>query len=219
MLNVLQYYYTGLSHQVLMRLMVLFFITGTLPLRSPYKTQKRKTEHQKQILLESFQSNPHLTTAEKCRLASELNITQQQVLNWFANTRLKEGKIRPFKIMTKDQKEVLMKRFQADPCPDVTKRMQLAILLNVSESKIKGWFTNTRSKERSITSLESITDYQQQILMHSYKANRFLTDAEKCRLAKLLHTTRAVIRQWFVKTRKEETGQKILFQCESSVQK
>ena len=202
-----------------MRLMVLFILTGKLPLRSPYKTQWRKTEHQKRILLESFQSNPYLTTAEKCRLASEINITEQQVLHWFANTRLKEGKIRPFKLMSKDQKEALMKRFQADQCPDFTKRMQLAILLNVSEWKIKDWFANTRNKGRSITSLESITDCQQQLLMDSYKANRYLTDAEKCRLAKLLHTTRAVIRQWFVKTRKEETGQKILFQCESSVQK
>lgn len=195
--------------------LTLFFLTETLPFCSPFKIQSRKTEHQKRILLQSFQSNPYLTTAEKCRLANLLNITERNVINWFANTRSKEGKIRPFKLMGKNQREVLMKKFEADPFPDFTKRMQLAIFLNVSERKIKEWFANTRDKERSKTSLESITDCEQQILMDSYKTNPYLNDAEKCRLAEMLHTTRAVVRQWFVKTRKKETGQRIFFHCES----
>ena len=191
------------------------FPTAKHRLCSPIQASKTKTEHQKRVLLASFQSNPYLTTAEKHRLANFLNISEVTVRNWFVHERVKQKKSRKITIKTKDQKQILMEKFQDNPFPDFVTRTQLAMSMNISESSINRWFDGARRKIRAMSVLKTMTEGQQQILLNSYQTNRHLSNAEKCRLAKMLKTTQEAIQFWFIKTRKEEKERLMRIQRES----
>ena len=181
----------------------------------PNQPRKTKTEYQRRILLASFQSNPFLDSSEKSRLANLLNISERHVRNWFAHTRVKAGKLRKVKKMKKHQKQRLMEAFQNNPNLDFIRGTQLAILTNTSQSKVNNWFTKCRIKKRRKSFLESMTQGEHKVLGDSFKANRLVSSAEKCRLAKLLKTSKGVIQYWFTETRKEETKKAMLMKCKS----
>ena len=52
------------------------------------------------------------------------------------------------KVWTPDQKQVLMKRFQAKPYLEPGEKYQLAESLNTSDESIVNWFYVTRCKRR-----------------------------------------------------------------------
>ena len=76
--------------------------------------------------------------------------------------------------------------------------------MNVSEKRVKGWFIMFRFKQQIKCFLRTLTEGEQEILIASYQANRYLSDVENTRLAKLLQTRKSVIKQWLSKARKEE---------------
>ena len=176
--------------------------------------QRKKTEHQKGVLMASFQSKPYLDYAEKHRLANLLNISERHVKQWFANTRAKEKNMRIYKRLTKSQRKILMKDFEKNPYLKSVRRKKLAISLNITESSISSWFCKAREIKQRMAFHQTITKGQKQILLDSFQANHHLSDAETCRLAKLLKTTKGTIRYLFAKARERK---KIMsFQREST---
>ena len=195
---------------------MIFSITGYIRTPLLFPPRKRKTEHQRRILLASFQSNPYLDSAEKHRLAELLNISERHVQHFFNYARFKQGKMHSVKRLSKDQTKTLMEKFRADPKLTSERTTQLAKLMNISEKTIRHWFVYARYKIRRKALHEGMTESQRQILKDSFQANRYLSDAERCRLAKLLNTRRGTITDFFSTTRMEETQQKRLFQREST---
>ena len=213
----MNYAFLHLSEYTYICIIISFRHVGRPPPFLLLQTQTKKTEHQKGVLMASFQSKPYLDFAEKHRLANMLNISERHVQYWFASTRAKKRNVRTCKRMTEDQKKILMEKFEEDPYLDPVRRKKLAMSMNTSESSITGWFMNARTGKQTMALYQAMTKDQQQILLDSFQANRYLIDAETCRLAKMLNTTRRVIKYWFVKTRIEERKKIRSFQRESTL--
>ena len=79
-----------------------------------------------------------------------MNITEAQVKNWYQNrrSRWKNENVNNVINFTAIQLEGLEWEFKKNPRIDEQERIKLGNTLNLSESQVKSWFQNRRSKQK-----------------------------------------------------------------------
>ncbi|CAI2350343.1 unnamed protein product [Caenorhabditis sp. 36 PRJEB53466] len=116
-------------------------------------TTNQLTDQQKEALEKRYAVLEYIQEEERQKLASELGLSAEQIKNWFDNNRKSGTEQRRMhlnrKHFTKEQKEVLKKRFSISKSISKNDCEELASELNVTSDRIKKWFSNRRTKQRA----------------------------------------------------------------------
>lgn len=109
---------------------------------------------------------------------------------------------RPRTVFTDDQLQKLEEEFQADKCPDLTKHRDIAYDLKLTEEQVVGWFKNRRTKWKrrngiAIQRRTVFTPEQLQKLQDEFHANKYLSVAQRRRIALDLNIFESQVARWF----------------------
>lgn len=166
-----------------------------------------------QILLKELKKNKYPSTIEKKQFAEQLDLSFEQVDNWFAKNRSKSRaeiakkqailnqnkSIRRFNFNT-NQKEYLFNEFEINTRPSENEIKNIALKLNVKPSSVKNWFL----KKRMFTGDFIKRKYSKEtvdVLRKEFKLNCYPNYDEKQRIALSAHLSVKQVGRWFMRAR------------------